>query len=538
MLDLLIRNANIVTMDAARPRAERIGVWRGQIVGIDEQLTDLAAKLEVDLAGATVLPGFVDAHNHLAWTGLAARSADVSQCRSIEALLDVVASAAQDVPAGSWLDVVGYDQRPYGRHVNYADLDRVSEGRKVYLLHTSGHACVVNSAVLELVGEAALRADLAGIDRDPDGRPTGVFTEDASALVSGLRNPYSLAELSEAVRVAGRICASQGVTFAAEAGLGGDLAARSPIEGLAYQRCLDDGNLAIRVQLMVTSEMLAAVASHPSDGIGRAFSLGLRTGLGNERLSVGALKIWLDGGMMARTAALTEPYTGSESTGELRPQLDQTAELVRQAHLAGWQVALHAIGDRAVDVALDMFSQAQLASPRASARHRIEHCGLVRPDQLERMARLGVTAVIQPTFLHAFGLDYASIMGEERANWMYRGRSFLDHGIRIAGSSDRPVADGAPLRAIAFMLDRRSKEGTVIGSDEAITIEEALAAYTLGSAYACGVDDRLGSIEVGKLADLVVLDGDPHTVPAADLPSLQVLTTVVAGEVVHGHWPH
>jgi predicted amidohydrolase YtcJ len=246
--------------------------------------------------------------------------------------------------------------------------------------------------------------------------------------------------------------------------------------------------------------------------------------------------------MMARTAALTEPYlSGSGLPGSNCGMLQRdAAELVAamvDGHAAGWQLAVHAIGDGALDVALDGIEQAQRARPRPSARHRIEHAGLVRPDQLLRMKELGVMAVIQPTFLYAYGDDYAAILGPERAGFLYRGRSFLGAGIRVAGSSDRPVADGAPLRAIAFMVDRTSCSGQVIGPGEELTVTEALEAYTVHAAWACGAEQWVGSITPGKQADFVVLADDPRQLDAKQLPEVDIRATVVGGEVAYGELP-
>ncbi len=232
------------------------------------------------------------------------------------------------------------------------------------------------------------------------------------------------------------------------------------------------------------------------------------------------------------------PYVepGVPRSGELAGDLDDIADAAIEAHAAGWQLALHAIGDRAIDAAIDIIETAHRRRPRADARHRIEHCGLVRPDQLHRLAAASITAVTQPTFLYEFGDDYAAIMGPERADWMYRGRSYLDHGVAIAGSSDRPVADGAPLRGVQFMVTRRSSSGALIGGGEALSVSEAIHAYTMGAARACRMDDRIGSISLGKYADLVVLDADPWAVPAQELAQIPVVSTVVAGERVHGGW--
>lgn len=276
--------------------------------------------------------------------------------------------------------------------------------------------------------------------------------------------------------------------------------------------------------------MLHDVAADPADRVPRAIDLGLHTGFGDDMLSLGAMKLWTDGGMIARTAALSEPYAGTTNSGQLAESEEFMRAAIVDGHHAGWQLAIHAIGDRAIDFTLDAVAEAQRQRPRDDARHRIEHCGLVRPDQLERIAALGLIPVVQPTFLWSYGDDYSEIMGEERAPWMYRGRSFLDHGITVAGSSDRPVADGSPLRAIEFMVRRRSSGGRAVGPDEAITVDEAIRAYTLGSAYACRKEHVLGSLTPGKLADLVVLGDDPRTSDAiADIP---VLATMVGGNLM------
>ncbi|CRK56489.1 Exoenzymes regulatory protein AepA in lipid-linked oligosaccharide synthesis cluster [Alloactinosynnema sp. L-07] len=503
ILDLKLVRGRVVTMDPLRPTATTVGVWRGRVVGLDEDVADLPAARTVDLDGATVLPGFIDAHTHLAWAGRARRTIDVSQCVTVDQILDALRGA----PGQGWIEGTGYDRRAVP--LTAADLDTVSADRNIYVQDLSGHACVVNSVVLK---------QLPGIVSD------GWLTETDRAAAHALLLPYSIDALSADLRHSVREVLSQGITMCAEAGVGAGLLAGSPVEVAAYQRA----NLPIRVQLMVSADVLHAVNAHQDDGITRAIDLGLHTGFGGDRLSIGALKVWTDGGMMARTAALTEPYEGTDNTGEL---LDERAAIL-DGHAAGWQLAVHAIGDRAVDFALDTLAEAQARAPRPDARHRIEHCGLVRPDQLRRIAELGVIPVIQPAFLWSYGDDYAAIMGARRAPWMYRGRSFLDHGITIAGSSDRPVADGAPLRAIEFMVERQSAGGMKIGPGEEITVEEALAAYTAGGAYACRMEHDLGSVTPGKLADFVVLADDPRTAPR--VAAVPVVATIVGGEVVHG----
>jgi len=524
ILDLKLVGGRIVTMDPRRPSARTIGVWQGRIVGLDDDVADLPAKRVVDLGGAVVLPGFVDAHTHLSWAGRGSRTLDISGCERVEQVLDVL----RGVEGTGWLEVAGYDHRVLDRPLTAADLDRVSRGRRVYVQDLSGHSCVVNSAVLAELPAAVLAPGAPGVLFDADGRPTGGLAESAQTAVRALRLPYSIDEIAHDIGLGVRQCLAQGVTQAAEAGIGGGLIGSSPLEGAAYLR----DPLPMRVQLMVSADLLRPVAGHADDGVPRAMALGLRTGFGGDRLSIGPLKLWTDGGMMARTAALTEPYLTGGS-GQLQDDSELMAAVILDGHAAGWQLAVHAIGDRAIDFALDSIEEAQRRLPRADARHRIEHCGLVRPDQLDRIAELGVVPVIQPTFLADNGDDYAAIMGPERAPWLYRGRAFLDRGITVAGSSDRPVSDGAPLRAMQFMVERTAASGLAVGPDEAVSAEEALTAYTLGAAYACRLEHLLGSIAPGKLADFAVVADDPRSVAPSRIGAVEVLATILDGEFVH-----
>lgn len=521
MLDVHLHNANVLTMDPDRPLARELGIWHGRIVGVDEQVARLPARRSVDLDGATVLPGFIDAHVHLAWAGVRAGAANVAPCRRVEDVLTVIERAAGQRPAGEWVDVVGYDQRPLGRHLTAAELDTVAAGRKLFVMHDSGHACVVNGAVLALLPP--------GVEHTG-----GVLTEQGMAVARRLRQPYPLTELATGIERAARTCLAEGVTACAEAGIGGGLVSHSPVEVAAYQAAHEQGRLPIRVRLMVAGDALRDVGAHPADGIPRAIDLGMRTGFGGERLSIGALKVFTDGGMMTRTAALSAPYAGGTSTGQLYADPTQLTELIVDGHRAGWQLAVHAIGDRAIDLTLDALARAQLRYPRPGARHRIEHSGLVRPDQLARFAEVGAIAVVQPNFLWYLGDDYAEIMGPEREAWLYRGRAFLDHGVRLAGSSDRPVTAGAPLRSIQFMVRRRTSSGRPVGPGEAVTVEQALHAFTAGAAHACGWDDA-GSITAGKVADLVVLADDPTRIEPDRIAAIEVVATAVAGEPAHGN---
>jgi len=228
LLDTLITGASVITMDPDRPTARAIGIWNGQIVGLDDEVTDLPAREQVDLRGATVLPGFIDAHSHLAWTGLAAQAANIAPCQDVDTVLGVLARAVLQSPVGGWVDAVGYDQRALGRHLSRADLDKVADGRLLRLVHVSGHACVVNSEVVKRLPVEAGSGQHPGVELDGAGEPTGLLMEEAIRFVHDLRSPYEPAALDAALQSAARICAAEGVTMCAEAGIGGTLTGAVP----------------------------------------------------------------------------------------------------------------------------------------------------------------------------------------------------------------------------------------------------------------------------------------------------------------------
>ncbi|WP_017589917.1 amidohydrolase [Nocardiopsis ganjiahuensis] len=534
MLDLKLTRARVRTLDDARPRATTVGIVNGRILGLDDDVADLPARTVVDCQGAAVVPGFSDAHNHMAWFGQSLSELPLQDAATLDGLYDAVAAKARDLPEDAWIVGSGYDDTVLGAHPDRHALDRAGGGRPVWLKHRSGHMCAVNSTVLRLSGaEHAPDPEGGVIVRDHRGDATGLLQERAQELVTGLVMPYSVNELAEALGRASRVYAAEGLTHVVEAGIGRGLVGRSPVEAAAYQRARDLGTLLPRVELMVAADNLHALGAHPDDAVETGIDLGLRTGFGDDRLRLGPMKIWLDGSLIGRTAAVTEPLCG-HGHGVYQNPPGQMRALVVAAHRAGWRVAAHAIGDDAIDLALDAFEEAQRVHPRPDARHRIEHAGVVRPDQLPRIAALGAVPVPQPRFLHALGDAMAASLGPDRVAWLYRHRSFLDHGIRVPGSSDRPVAPGAPLLGMESMVERTSSGGAVLAPDERVTAEQALRAYTLDAAWAGHDEHERGSVTPGKLADLVVLDRDPVDTADRGIGSVRVLATLVGGRAVHG----
>jgi predicted amidohydrolase YtcJ len=534
MTDLTLVNANVLTMDpdpSARPRASAVAIAGGRIEALDPEPSGRV----VDLRGATVLPGFHDAHNHMIGFGRSLSEVDLSSppIGSLDELYAAVAGRAETTDPGEWVVGAGYDQNKLGGHPDRDALDRAAPGRRVWLRHTSGHMCVVNSVVLADLGLDAAATELPGgrVATDSGGRPTGLLEERAQLLVGSLVYPYPLAELTEAIARAAAEYLKEGITSCTEAGIGGGWVAHSPAELAAYQAARDQGRLGVRVELMPAGEILHSLGAYAGDGLVAGLDLGISSGFGDDWLRLGAVKIFADGSLVGRTAAMHDDYSGDGGgRGYLQSDAADLRAAIIAAHRSGWQVATHAIGDRAIDVVLDAYEQALAEYPRRDPRHRIEHFAVVQPGQVTRAAALGVIPVPQGRFATELGDGMLAAVGPARYGWLYRQRSLLEAGMVLPGSSDRPVVAGAPLLGIADMVNRRTACGAPFNPGEAITAPQALYAYTRGSAYASRLEHVKGSVAPGMLADLVVLSEDPTAVSPERIAGLAVLATIVGGQ--------
>ncbi|MDQ0870960.1 putative amidohydrolase YtcJ [Arthrobacter sp. V1I9] len=537
MLDLKLVNASIFTMAEAAPTASAMGVLNGRIVGLDADVLQLPAQRTLDCGSAVVVPGFGDSHNHMAWFGQSLAELDLSRCRTLNDMYDAVSRFASELPDGAWVVGSGYDDTVMGGHPHRNNLDRSAPGRPVWLKHRSGHMCTVNTEVLERAGILDGSVDIpegGTVVRDTKG-PTGLLEEQAQKLVTALVVPYPVTDLADAIGAASEVYASEGLTHVVEAGIGSGWIGRSPVELAAYLEARRRGLLKTRVQLMAASDALHPLQSHATDAITFGLDLGIASGFGDDQVRLGAMKIFIDGSLIGRTAAVTEPFCDhGHGTGSFQLSLEELTRRIVDAHCSGWNVAAHAIGDSAVDVALDAFAAAQQKLPRPEARHRIEHAGMVRPDQLSRFASLGITPVPQPHFLFEVGDTMAAAVGPERVPWLYRHKSFLDLGVRVPGSSDRPVASGAPLLGMQSMVTRRSSGGTTLSPQERVDAGTALRAYTVDAAWTAGEEDRRGTLESGKLADFVFLSAHPADVAVDEIGQITVLATVLGGTCVFG----
>jgi len=538
MLDLLIRSARILTVDPDRPRASSLGIWNGRIVGLDEQVDGMTSHEVVDVDGAVLVPGFHDAHCHTTSFGLGMAHLELGGTVGVEATLDAVARYAAGLGPGEWVIGFGYgsgvspEQYP-DRHA----LDRAGAGRPVWLTHVSGHSCLVSSAALAEVGITGALEERGRVVVDDRGEPTGLIEEAAMDLVKHHLGPASMAQLVEAVDRATAHYVTEGITGFTDAGIGCPGIDHSPVELAAYQLARTTGRLHARAQLMVHNELFHPLGAPDADGIATGLDLGVHTGFGDPWLNLGAMKVWVDGSGLGHTAAVTGPG------GEVEGAFDNDPALLRQsiidAHRAGWQVASHAIGDAATDLVLDALEDAMIGEPtqvrsRTSPRHRIEHGVMIRPDQVDRLARLQMTVVVQPQFVTDFGDPLFEMVGGDRGGEnFFRMRSLVDAGVAVVGSSDRPVAAGSPLQGMQAMVERTTAGGNVFGPGERLTAAEALECSTVGGARAARCEHQWGSLTARRLADLVVLADDPTAVEPGLIGDIDVVATVIDGRPAH-----
>jgi predicted amidohydrolase YtcJ len=532
--DRILYNGNIITLDPARPFVSALAVYGDRIAacGSDDDMLALAgANTRRDnLNGQTVIPGLTDAHLHWEMTSHALHQVNVFEVPTKAVAQERVAEFAKRVPNGDWLMGHGWfqDLWPDKAFPTAADLDQVASHHPVYLRAKSGHAGWVNSAALRLCGVSASTPDPEGgeIVRDAQGEPTGILLENAMGLVADRIPPPSPEQIAREMRVAQKLALASGMTGFH------DFDEPSCLRGLQVLR--ERGELSLRVLKHVNKQWLQA-----------ALDTGLRGGFGDTWIRIGALKIFADGALGPRTAAMIQPYDGEPTNfGIVTVDKEEMLELVSQASAAGLPSTIHAIGDRAVHDVLDVYTEvrrqeAARGETPAQRRHRIEHVQLIHPDDAGRLAELDVIASMQP--LHATSdMDAANRYWGARSLWSYNARLQIDRGARVAFGSDSPIEPFEPFKGIHAAITRQRPDGSPGADgwypDLRLTVDEALRGFTQGPAYASGLEHHLGMLREGYLADLVVLDRDPYRIPPADLLHVQVQATMVGGLWRHGGW--
>jgi len=528
--EILIVNGRVHTMSplGTLPGAA-VALRAGRVVGVgpEEAMRRLLGRsvLRVDAQGGSVLPGFTDAHIHLTAFAQRAHQVDLRGVRHLTEALERVRAQVAELPPGAWVLGGGFDLNGWtGEAPTAAALDQVAPEHPVALGSKDGHQVWVNSLALQQAGFGDGAGDLPGgvVERDAAGRPTGILKERAAERVWAAVQEPEPAVLRELVLRAQERLHALGIT-----------GVHVP-EGAGAFRLLQSlaqaGELALRVTFMLPVQLLEA-----------AVQLGLQDGFGNDLLRLGPLKIFSDGTLGAQTAAMLEPYVGREADGYrgvVTIEPEELHEVVAQATQAGLAVAIHAIGDRANRMALDALEPWVFQSRRRGLRHRIEHAQLVDPKDRVRFGQLGVVASVQP--IHG-PYDRELVRrhwGPERAQWAHAWRSLRAAGARLAFGSDAPVESPDPLLGVYAALTRRlpHQADEPLEAHEArerLTLHEALEGYTTGAAYASGEERVKGSLEPGKVADLVILSHDLVRLPLEAWGELHVRGTVWNGRMVH-----
>ena len=541
--DVVLFNGNVITVDGKKARAQGVAIKDGRIlwVGTNEEVKQAIGRgTQVrDLKGMTVIPGFIESHNHTLMFGLGLSSIDLTKVSSIEEIIALVKERAGKQKEGTWIIGVGYNQNELKekRHPTREDLDKAAPKHLVSLRHTSAHGYVVNSLALAKAGITKETRDPEGgkIGKDgATGELTGLlFESPAMKMIDDITPKPTLEDLVTALGSAGRRFLSEGITSAMDASVGGS---DIPLQVSAYQEAVDRGVLKVRHNLAIWSEAAfdyCRFEESLKEGREKLLGLGIRTGLGDEKLRIGPFKIIVDGAFSTVTAVTYEPYgadANDRGCGVLVVEPEKLAKLALLVHGLGWQLSIHGIGDRAIDVCLDAFEAAQKSKPRKDARHRLEHCTMVLPRMFDRIKRLGVIPVLQPGFIWELGDNWFRQLGKETCAQLKPFRTLLDNKILMAFSSDRPVVSGAPLLGIHSAVNQKTRTGQDYAPAEKVTPEEALRCYTLNGAYATFEEKIKGSIEVGKLADLVILAEDLTQVKLERIKDIPVVATMVSGE--------
>jgi predicted amidohydrolase YtcJ len=509
--------AAVVTMDAAHPDPGAVVVRGDRIVAVGGR--DIVAAYPgadvVDLNGATLVPGLIDAHNHLCIAALHPRWRDVSHAATVDELLAEVAAQAAAEPEPAWVRVAGWTEQHHNVTVTRHDLDRVDVGRPVVVAHFSLHKGVVNSRGLAELGIGRATQDPAGgeIGRDPDGQPDGVLIERAwsEAHRRSLAAYADPDRWSEHIATRAALLLAEGITAVHDA-------ACPPEAESVYRSMAADGALAVSV----------LVLPHPARLLTHEFSGrldGPPTGEGDERLRVGAAKLFADGGI---AIALDVRIAGRPF--RFGVTMDDLGATALAAAARGWRVAVHAIGNVGVDRALEAFREVERRHPGEDHRFRVEHALVTSPGQCRSLSALGAIGVVQPGFVDHVGAGAAGMRFDDHT-WLAFA-TLLDEGVVLAGSSDDPCAPVPPLWCAHKGATRRTDAGLPFEPDQAVPLLEWLRAYTLGAAYAGGQERERGSITPGKRADLVALDGD---VSGSHLPRVQ--RTWVGGRLAYDGRP-
>ena len=538
----ILYNGNVLAMTGAEAASQAVAIGQdGRIVavGSNDEVRHLAkaGTRQIDLRGRTLLPGFFDCHLHIQWLGINLGHVNLAS-PPVKDKQDIIRLLRERLDAQPDLTCVQgnrYDQNKLSppEHLTRHDLDLVSIEVPVRIVHTSGHAAVVNTRALQMLGITNDTPDPVGgeIVRDAQGEANGVLLETASWNDLDRILPHvSPDEQVAALGRANRYLLERGITSATDANLAtNDIA--------VFARAAADKVLQVRANGMVG---WAEVMKNVGEGaIPKPDDLQPEwQGLSWHQFHVGQAKLFSDGAITTRTCWLTEPFVGMAGQPNdcgipLHPP-EELREYILKAHLAGWQIATHAIGDRAVDLVLSAYADAQRENTRFRPGHRIEHCMLLNSELIARLRRQNVWSIGQPEFLSQLGDAYVMALGEERANRLSPYATLDQQNVAQAFSSDCPVVPGAPLDGLRAAIERKTPSGHILDAGECLAPDIALYNYTAAPAFATHTDRDRGSLEPGKWADFVLLSADPTLTPVDEWEKVKVVATFVGGECLYG----
>jgi len=528
-------------MNPAMPRAEAVAVIGSRIVDVggDDEIRKWvgAGTRVVDLDGRLVLPGFNDAHVHFYQGGRSLASVQLRSARGPEEFRERIAAFAAQLPAGRWILNGEWDHENWSpaRLPTRQLIDGVTAGHPVFVSRLDGHMGLANTLALKLAGIDRRTPDPPGgvIVRDEQGEPTGILKDAALDLIEKLIPEPGRDEIADAIRAAMRYAAANGVTSVQEM-------ASSSDASFAGQKLRQDV-FAVYEDLLHNGELTVRISVHRPLALWEQLAmLGISAPFGDEKLQIGGLKGYADGSLGSSTALLFHPYLDAPRTSGLFVEdmipLSRAQERINGADAAGLQVAIHAIGDRANKTVLDLYEEAERRNGPRDRRFRIEHAQHLRREDIPRFAALGVIASMQPIHLVDDGRWAEKRVGPEVIKGTYAFRSLLDSGAMLAFGSDWPVAPMIPLRGIAAAVTRQTADGKHPNGwipEQKIGVEDAVRAFTMGSAYASFDEKMKGSIEPGKLADMVVISADILSIPPEEIASTHVVMTVFDGRVIY-----
>jgi predicted amidohydrolase YtcJ len=528
--NLILTRGRIHTLDPARPEATAIAIVGDRIlkVGSDKEIAALVGPgtRKIDLQGKTVIPGLIDAHLHLAGIGESLENLDLRGVATpAEALQRVGEAAAKSAPGG-WILGRGWDQNlwPGAEFPTAAMLDAVSGDHPVSLKRVDGHVLWVNSKALEAAGITRLTPNPAGgkiLHDAGSNQPSGILLDDAMALVEAKIPKATPQTVQRRIETAGRELLAVGITSVHDAGI-------EPQDIALYMKMVEEGSLPVRVYAMLGGSNRKLPDYFPREPL---------IGYGDRRFTFRALKLGVDGALGSRGAALLEPYSDDpKNSGILTMPGEQLEQLGRQAAQKGFQMCVHAIGDRANRTALDRLEAALAAVPAKDPRWRIEHAQILAPEDLPRFAKIGIIASMQPTHATSDMPWVPARLGPDRLAGAYAWRSMLDSGAQVAFGSDAPIESWNPFKGLFAAVTRQDEAMQPEGGwlpEQRLTREEALRAFTVGAAYAAFEENEKGSLSAGKLADLVVLDRDYFQVPDEEILKIVPEITILGGVEVY-----